>query len=134
MDYLEKATQADKAGDGTDGMLPSMRAYVDYCEGHPEKAHRQLADAINESKSFGVVSNLATYYRAVTMKCAYRMWEGSFNVHPEDSALLRAMSAVAIQMEILRAKHCLRSPPLLISFCKTVSEMPKAGWSLSSDL
>ncbi|KAF9950478.1 hypothetical protein BGZ70_001340, partial [Mortierella alpina] len=97
MDYLERATQADKAGDGTDGMLPSMRAYVEYCEGHPEKAHKQLADAINESKSFGVVSNLATYYRAVTMKCAYRMWEGSFNVHPEDSALLRAMSTVAIQ-------------------------------------
>ncbi|KAF9571254.1 hypothetical protein EC968_000797 [Mortierella alpina] len=97
MDYLEKAIQADKAGHGTDGMLPSMRAYVEYCEGHPEKAHKQLANAINESKSFGVVSHLATYYRAVTMKCAYRMWEGSFNVHPEDSALLRAMSAVAIQ-------------------------------------
>ncbi|KAF9957219.1 hypothetical protein BGZ72_002052 [Mortierella alpina] len=99
MDYLEKAIQANKAGEGTDGMLPSMCAYVEYCEGHPEKAHKQLADAINESKSFGVVSHLATYYRSVTMKCAYRMWEGSFNVHPEDSALLRAMSAVAIQNE-----------------------------------
>ncbi|KAG0206461.1 hypothetical protein BGX28_002094 [Mortierella sp. GBA30] len=96
-EYLEKAQRANDAGEGTEGMLPSMKAYVEYCDGHPEESHKLLSEAINESKSFGVVSNLATYYRSVTMKCAYRMWEGSFNVHPEDSALLRAMSAVAIQ-------------------------------------
>ncbi|GJJ72480.1 hypothetical protein EMPS_04838 [Entomortierella parvispora] len=97
MEYMEKARIADEAGDGTDGMLLSMRGYIEYCEGRPESAHRMFADAISESKSFGVVSNFATFYRSVILKCAYRMWEGSFNVHPEDSALLRAMSAVAIQ-------------------------------------
>ncbi|KAF9120405.1 hypothetical protein BGW39_011399, partial [Mortierella sp. 14UC] len=96
-EYLQKARLANDAGEGTEGMLPSMQGYVEYCEGHREQAHRSLSEAINESKSFGVVSNLATYYRSVTLKCSYRMWEGSFNIHPEDSALLRAMSAVAIQ-------------------------------------
>ncbi|KAG9064518.1 hypothetical protein KI688_003708 [Linnemannia hyalina] len=96
-EYMQKARLANDAGEGTEGMLPSMQGYVAYCEGHRERAHAYLSEAINESKSFGVVSNLATYYRSVTLKCSYRMWEGSFNVHPEDSALLRAMSAVAIQ-------------------------------------
>ncbi|OAQ27393.1 hypothetical protein K457DRAFT_114407 [Linnemannia elongata AG-77] len=96
-EYMQKARLANEAGEGTEGMLPSMQGYVEYCEGHRERAHAYLSEAINESKSFGVVSNLATYYRSVTLKCSYRMWEGSFNVHPEDSALLRAMSAVAIQ-------------------------------------
>ncbi|KAK3812685.1 MAG: hypothetical protein J3R72DRAFT_376509 [Linnemannia gamsii] len=96
-EYLQKARLANEAGEGTEGMLPSMQGYVEYCEGHREQAHKTLSEAISESKSFGVVSNLATYYRSVTLKCSYRMWEGSFNLHPEDSALLRAMSAVAIQ-------------------------------------
>ncbi|KAG0346879.1 hypothetical protein BG004_000628 [Podila humilis] len=96
-EYLEKARQSSDAGGTTEGMLESMRGYVMYCEGKLEQAHQDLVDAINESKTFGVVSNLATFYRSVTLKCAFRMWEGSFNVHPEDSALLRTMSAVAIQ-------------------------------------
>ncbi|KAF8938782.1 hypothetical protein BGZ58_000159 [Dissophora ornata] len=96
MEYMDKAQTASDAGEGTEGMLPSMRAYVEYCEGNIDYAHELLSDAINECKSFGVVSNLATYYRSVTMKCAYRMWEGSFSML-EDSLLLRAMSTVAIQ-------------------------------------
>ncbi|KAG0210229.1 hypothetical protein BGX33_005042 [Mortierella sp. NVP41] len=96
-EYMQKAQLANGAGEGTEGMLPSMQGYIDYCEGDRINAHKLLSIAINESKSFGVISNLATYYRSVTLKCSYRMWEGSFNIHPEDSALLRAMSAVAIQ-------------------------------------
>ncbi|KAF9183292.1 hypothetical protein BGZ50_004303 [Haplosporangium sp. Z 11] len=97
IEYMEKARLANDVGETTEGMLPAMRAYMEYSEGHRDAAHQLLSDAINESKSFGVVSSLATFYRSVTVKCAYRMWEGSFNVHPEDSSLLRAMSAVAIQ-------------------------------------
>ena len=97
MEFMEKARIAEEAGDDTGGMLLSMRGYIEYCEGRIDLAHQMLSDAINQSKSFGVVSNFATFYRSVILKCAYRMWEGSFNVHPEDSALLRAMSAVAIQ-------------------------------------
>ncbi|KAF8934416.1 hypothetical protein BGZ52_004601 [Haplosporangium bisporale] len=96
-EYMEKARLSSEAGETTEGMLPSMRGYVNYCEGKIELAHQDFADAISESKAFGVVSNLATFYRSVTLKCAFRMWEGSFNAHQEDSALLRAMSAVAIQ-------------------------------------
>ncbi|KAF9321538.1 hypothetical protein BG003_001269 [Podila horticola] len=96
-EYMEKARLANDAGEATEGMLPSMRGYVNYCEGRIELAHQDFADAINESKTFGVVSNLATFYRSVTLKCAFRMWEGSLNAHLEDTALLRAMSAVAIQ-------------------------------------
>ncbi|KAG0026751.1 hypothetical protein BGZ81_006111 [Podila clonocystis] len=96
-EYMEKARLAHEAGEATEGMLPSMRGYVNYCEGRIELAHQDFTDAINESKTFGVVSNLATFYRSVTLKCAFRMWEGSLNVHQEDTALLRAMSAVAIQ-------------------------------------
>lgn len=96
-EYMEKARLSNEAGETTEGMLPSMRGYVNYCEGKIELAHQDFADAISESKAFGVVSNLATFYRSVTLKCAFRMWEGSFNAHQEDSALLRAMSAVAIQ-------------------------------------
>ncbi|KAG0099870.1 hypothetical protein BGZ93_005474 [Podila epicladia] len=96
-EYMEKARLANIAGEATEGMLPSMRGYVNYCEGEIELAHQDFADAINESKTFGVVSNLATFYRSVTLKCAFRMWEGSLNAHQEDTALLRAMSAVAIQ-------------------------------------
>ncbi|KAF9923508.1 hypothetical protein FBU30_006445 [Linnemannia zychae] len=96
-EYMQKARLANEAGEGTEGMLPSMEAYVEYCEGNFREAHKLLSDAINESKSFGVVSNLATFYRSVTLKCSYRMWEGSFNVHQEDTALLRSMSGVAIQ-------------------------------------
>ncbi|KAF9431147.1 hypothetical protein BGZ94_008297 [Podila epigama] len=96
-EYMEKARLSHEAGETTEGMLPSMRGYVNYCEGRIEQAHQDFSDAISESKTFGVVSNLATFYRSVTLKCAFRMWEGSFNRHREDSALLRAMSAVAIQ-------------------------------------
>ncbi|KAF9346006.1 hypothetical protein BGX26_002527 [Mortierella sp. AD094] len=96
-EYMEKAWTANDLSEGTEGMLPSIQAYVEYCEGRREKAHQLLRDSINESKSFGVVSNLAAFYRSVTLKCACRMWEGSLNVYREDSALLRAMSAVAIQ-------------------------------------
>lgn len=96
-EYMEKARLANVAGEATEGMLPSMRGYVNYCEGRIELAHQDFADAINESKTFGVVSNLATFYRSVTLKCAFRMWEGSLNAHQEDTALLRVMSAVAIQ-------------------------------------
>ncbi|KAF9337972.1 hypothetical protein BG006_001073 [Podila minutissima] len=96
-EYMEKARLANVAGEATEGMLPSMRGYVNYCEGRIELAHQDFTDAINESKTFGVVSNLATFYRSVTLKCAFRMWEGSLNAHQEDTALLRVMSAVAIQ-------------------------------------
>ncbi|KAF9110389.1 hypothetical protein BGX27_006419 [Mortierella sp. AM989] len=96
-EYMEKARMADHAGEGTEGMLPSMQAYIEYCEGNQEGAHQLLTEAINESKSFGVVSNLATFYRSVSLKCAFRMWEGSLNIYREDSALLRTMSAVAIE-------------------------------------
>ncbi|KAF9992585.1 hypothetical protein BGZ79_002886, partial [Entomortierella chlamydospora] len=96
-DYMEKAWAANDDSEGTEGILPSIHAYVEYCEGRREMAHQLLRDSVNESKSFGVVSNLMAFYCSVTLKCAYRMWEGSFNVHREDFALLRAMSAVAIQ-------------------------------------
>ncbi|KAG0057101.1 hypothetical protein BGZ83_001535 [Gryganskiella cystojenkinii] len=99
-EYMEKARLADEAGEGTEGtegMLLSMRAYVEYCEGRPDIAHQMLSDAINESKAFGVVSNFATFYRSVILKYAYRMWEGSFIDHPEDLLLLRTISTVAAQ-------------------------------------
>ncbi|KAG9323388.1 hypothetical protein KVV02_002538 [Mortierella alpina] len=95
--YMSESRLMNQEGETTEGMLPSMDAYVEYSEGRHVEAHRLLDEAINESKTFGVVSNLATFYRAVTMKTAYRMWEGAFNVHPEDCRLLRALSAVAIQ-------------------------------------
>ncbi|KAI1321822.1 hypothetical protein EDD11_000098 [Mortierella claussenii] len=97
MEYVEKARIANDRGESTEGMLPSILAFIEYSEGRRDVAHQLLSDAINESKSFGVVSNLTAFYRSVTLKCAYRMWEGSFNVHREDSTLLRAMSSVAIQ-------------------------------------
>ncbi|KAF9584674.1 hypothetical protein BGW38_005614, partial [Lunasporangiospora selenospora] len=102
-EYIEKAKESNRANEdnnsaeGTEGMLSSILGYIAYCEGDHEKGHKDLQEAINESKSFGVVSNMASFYRSVILKCAYRMWEGSFNRYPEDSALLRAMSAVAIQ-------------------------------------
>ncbi|KAF9951939.1 hypothetical protein BGZ72_006642 [Mortierella alpina] len=95
--YMSESRLMNQEGQTTEGMLPSMDAYVEYSEGRHAEAHRLLDEAINESKTFGVVSHLATFYRAVTMKTAYRMWEGAFNVHPEDCRLLRALSAVAIQ-------------------------------------
>ncbi|KAF9431559.1 hypothetical protein BGZ76_000144, partial [Entomortierella beljakovae] len=96
-DFLKKAWEANNAGDDTEGLLPTMQAYINYCGGKRIQAHQKLSSAIIESKSFGVVNNLSTFYRSVTLKCAYRMWEGSFNIYREDSALLRAMSAAAIQ-------------------------------------
>ncbi|KAF9180118.1 hypothetical protein BGZ51_006432 [Haplosporangium sp. Z 767] len=95
--YMSESRQMTLEGESTDGMLPALDAYVEYCEGRHEKAHKLLDLAINESKNFGVVTHLATFYRAVTMKTAYRMWEGAFNAHPEDCQLLRTLSAVAIQ-------------------------------------
>lgn len=95
--YLNEALRANKAGQTTEGMLPAMQAFVEYAEGHRDQAHQLLNIAINESKTFGVVSCLATFYRAVTTKCAYRMWEGTLSTHPEDGQLLRTLSAVAIQ-------------------------------------
>ncbi|KAG0034484.1 hypothetical protein BGZ81_004516 [Podila clonocystis] len=95
--YLNDALRANKAGQTTDGMLPAMQAFVEYAEGRRDEAHQLLNIAINESKTFGVVSSLASFYRAVTTKCAYRMWEGALSTHPEDCQLLRTLSAVAIQ-------------------------------------
>ncbi|KFH67021.1 hypothetical protein MVEG_07545 [Podila verticillata NRRL 6337] len=95
--YMKEALRANKAGQTTDGMLPAMQAFVEYSEGHRDEAHQLLNIAINESKTFGVVSCLASFYRAVTTKCAYRMWEGALSTHPEDGQLLRTLSAVAIQ-------------------------------------
>ncbi|KAG0203338.1 hypothetical protein BGX28_004367 [Mortierella sp. GBA30] len=95
--YMAESRRMSQEGETTEGMLPSMDAYVEYSEGRHAEAHRLLDEAINESKTFGVVTHLATFYRAVTMKTAYRMWEGAFNIHPEDCQLLRTLSAVAIQ-------------------------------------
>lgn len=95
--YMNEALRSNKAGQTTDGMLPAMQAFVEYSEGHRDDAHQLLNISINESKTFGVVSNLASFYRAVTTKCAYRMWEGALSTHPEDCQLLRTLSAVAIQ-------------------------------------
>ncbi|KAF9084995.1 hypothetical protein BGX23_010057 [Mortierella sp. AD031] len=95
--YMNNAWAMDAAGQTTEGMLPVMAAYVEYSEGRLENAHRMLTESIQESKTFGVVTHLASFYRAVTMKSAYRMWEGAFNSHPEDCQLLRTLSAVAIQ-------------------------------------
>ncbi|KAG0270681.1 hypothetical protein DFQ27_000031 [Actinomortierella ambigua] len=95
-EFIVKARMLDKVCDvSTEGMLPVMQAYVSYCEGDQEHAHQLLVEAINDSKTFGVVSNLATFYRSVTFKCSLRMWEGCFG-HPDDVGLLRALSAVAI--------------------------------------
>ncbi|KAK3814886.1 MAG: hypothetical protein J3Q66DRAFT_432623, partial [Benniella sp.] len=95
--YMSAALRVSETGECTGGMLPAFVAYIEYCEGRHEFAHQLLHQAISESKTFGVVTHLATFYRAVTMKTAYRMWEGAFNVHPEDCQLLRALSAIAIQ-------------------------------------
>ncbi|KAG0042364.1 hypothetical protein BGZ83_000554 [Gryganskiella cystojenkinii] len=95
--YMQDARQLNLEGQTSEGMLPSMDAYVEYCEGRQAESHQLLDTAISESKTFGVVSHLATFYRAVTMKSAYRTWEGGFNVHPEDCVLLRTLSVVAIQ-------------------------------------
>jgi len=95
--YMSAALRVSETGESTGGMLPALVAYIEYCEGRHEFAHQLLDQAISESKTFGVVTHLATFYRAVTMKTAYRMWEGAFNVHPEDCQLLRALSAIAIQ-------------------------------------
>ncbi|KAF9582755.1 hypothetical protein BGW38_010801 [Lunasporangiospora selenospora] len=95
--YMADARRAEKEGEATEGMLPAMNAFVEYSEGRHAVAHRMLDNAILESKSFGVVSNLATFYRAVTIKTAYRMWEGTLSNHPEDCQLLRTLSAVAVQ-------------------------------------
>jgi hypothetical protein len=94
---MSAALRVSETGESTGGMLPALVAYIEYCEGRHEFAHQLLDQAISESKTFGVVTHLATFYRAVTMKTAYRMWEGAFNVHPEDCQLLRALSAIAIQ-------------------------------------
>ncbi|KAF9971548.1 hypothetical protein BGZ73_005501 [Actinomortierella ambigua] len=95
-EYMAKAKMLDKVSDeSTEGMLPAMQAYVSYCEGEHELAHQLLIEAINGSKTFGVVSNLATFYRSVTFKCSLRMWEGCFG-QSDDISLLRALSAVAI--------------------------------------
>ncbi|KAF9142534.1 hypothetical protein BG015_000768 [Linnemannia schmuckeri] len=95
--YMNASWAMDKEGQSTEGMLPAMFAYVAYSEGRLEEAHRLLVESIQESKTFGVVTHLASFYRAVTMKSAYRMWEGAYNIHPEDCQLLRTLSAVAIQ-------------------------------------
>ncbi|KAK5807770.1 hypothetical protein F5H01DRAFT_370680 [Linnemannia elongata] len=95
--YMNESWAMDKDGQSTEGMLPAMSAYVEYSEGRLEEAHRLLVESIQESKTFGVVTHLASFYRAVTMKSAYRMWEGAYNIHPEDCQLLRTLSAVAIQ-------------------------------------
>ncbi|KAG0371690.1 hypothetical protein BGX24_001329 [Mortierella sp. AD032] len=95
--YLNDSWAMEKGGMSTEGMLPAMSAYVEYSEGRLEEAHRMLVEAIQASKTFGVVTHLASFYRAVTMKSAFRMWEGAYNSHPEDCQLLRALSAVAIQ-------------------------------------
>ncbi|KAG0261608.1 hypothetical protein BGZ95_004195 [Linnemannia exigua] len=95
--YMNYSWAMEKAGLSTEGMLPAVSAYVEYSEGRLEVAHRMLVDAIQESKTFGVVTHLASFYRAVTMKSAFRMWEGAYNSHPEDCQLLRALSALAIQ-------------------------------------
>ncbi|KAF9907732.1 hypothetical protein EC991_010679 [Linnemannia zychae] len=95
--YLNYSWDLERSGMSTEGMLPAMAAYVEYSEGRLEGAHRLLSEAIQESKTFGVVTHLASFYRAVIMKSAYRMWEGAYNMHPEDCQLLRTLSAVAIQ-------------------------------------
>ncbi|KAG0355333.1 hypothetical protein BGZ54_001207 [Gamsiella multidivaricata] len=95
--YMDDARRSNETDGATFGMFSAMDAYTEYSEGHLEKAHRLLDEAISESKTFGVVTHLATFYRAVTSKIAYRMWEGSYNVHPKDCQLLRTLSAVAIQ-------------------------------------
>ncbi|KAF9429008.1 hypothetical protein BGZ94_000133 [Podila epigama] len=95
--YMQSAERGDQAGETTEGMLPAMKAFVEYCEGRRAEAHRLLDVAINESKAFGVVNNLPSFYRAATTKCAFRMWEGALTNHPEDCQLLRTLSGVAIQ-------------------------------------
>ncbi|KAF9539015.1 hypothetical protein EC957_005957 [Mortierella hygrophila] len=95
--YMNDSWALDKDGQSSEGMLPAMAAYVEYSEGRLEEAHRLLVESIQESKTFGVVTHLASFYRAVIMKSAYRMWEGAYNNHPEDCQLLRTLSAVAIQ-------------------------------------
>ncbi|KAF9172935.1 hypothetical protein BGX20_004525 [Mortierella sp. AD010] len=95
--YMKDARRANDAGETTGGMLEAMEAYVEYNEGRYNQAHRLLDDAINESKSFGVVTHLASFYRAVTQKAAYRIWEGAFNAHPDDWQLLRMLSTVSLQ-------------------------------------
>ncbi|KAI1318887.1 hypothetical protein EDD11_005521 [Mortierella claussenii] len=95
--YMSDARRRNEAGETTGGMMEAMDAYAEYGEGRQAQAHRLLDVAISESKTFGIVMHLATFYRAVTQKVAYRMWEGSLNVNPEDSQLLRTLSAVAIQ-------------------------------------
>ncbi|KAG0245137.1 hypothetical protein BGX31_007848 [Mortierella sp. GBA43] len=95
--YISAALRVRESGESTGGMLSAVLAYVEYGEGRHTIAHQLLDQAINESKTFGVVTHLMTFYRAVTMKTAYRMLEGAFNVHPEDSHLLRTLSAIAIQ-------------------------------------
>ncbi|KAF9929145.1 hypothetical protein FBU30_001822 [Linnemannia zychae] len=95
--YMSESWIISNAGLTTEGMLPAMSAYIEYSEGHIEDAHQLLTQAIQESKTFGVVTHLASFYRAVTMKCVYRMWEGTYNMHPEDCQLLRTLSAVAMQ-------------------------------------
>ncbi|KAG0287279.1 hypothetical protein BGZ96_008800 [Linnemannia gamsii] len=95
--YMTYSWAMDKDGLSTEGMLPAMTAYIEYNEGGLEESHRLLVESIQESKTFGVVTHLASFYRAVIMKSAYRMWEGAYNIHPEDVQLLRTLSAVAIQ-------------------------------------
>ncbi|KAF9113556.1 hypothetical protein BGX27_001317, partial [Mortierella sp. AM989] len=95
--YMNDARHRNEAGETTGGMLEAIQAYMEYNEGRQASAHRLLDQAISESKTFGVVTHLATFYQAVTQKAAYRMWEGAFNAHQDDWQLLRTLSAVALQ-------------------------------------
>ncbi|KAF9208677.1 Adenylate cyclase type 10, partial [Haplosporangium sp. Z 27] len=95
--FMNDARRRNQAGDTTGGMFEALEAYIEFNEGHYDNSHRILDKAITESKSFGVVTHLAAFYRAVTQKVAYRIWEGTFNAHPDDWQLLRTLSAVAMQ-------------------------------------
>ncbi|KAF9351968.1 hypothetical protein BGX26_010114 [Mortierella sp. AD094] len=95
--YMKDARRRNEAGETTGGMLEAIEAYVEFDERRYDNAHRLLDEAISESKTFGVVTHLATFYRAVTQKAGYRIWEGAFNAHPDDWQLLRTLSAVALQ-------------------------------------
>ncbi|KAF9204756.1 hypothetical protein BGZ49_004914 [Haplosporangium sp. Z 27] len=95
--YMSEAKVANKALEDTEGILQSIQAYIEYCEGRREIGHNLMSVAISQSKSFGVVSNIANFYRSVTLKCVWRLLEGTLNIYREDSALLRTMTAVGIQ-------------------------------------
>ncbi|KAF9438456.1 hypothetical protein BGZ76_007710 [Entomortierella beljakovae] len=94
---MAEARRRNEAGETTGGMLEAIEAFIEYNEEHMDNAHRLLDIAISESKTFGVVTHLATFYRAVTQKIAYRIWDGAFSDHQDDWQLLRTLSVVAMQ-------------------------------------